>query len=130
MINNKIITVVAGLVVLVLITSGTIRSGGDDFKNLQVLPKNISVDSLDAIMDSYKKALGVKCGFCHVMRDKNGLEDYASDDNRHKNQARDMMRMTMDINKKYFPSDAKYIERVTCNTCHQGHSEPPENELH
>ena len=100
--------------------------GRDDFKNLQVLPKNISADSLNGIMDSYKKALGVNCGFCHVMKDKNGLEDYASDDNRHKNQARDMMRMTMDINKKYFPSGAKYIETVTCNTCHRGRSEPPE----
>ena len=126
MVNKKITMVVAGLATLVLITSATIRHGREDFKNLQVLPKNISVDSLNDIMEKYEHALGVKCGFCHVMKDKNNLEDYASDDNRHKNDVRDMMRMTMDINKKYFPSGIKYIETVTCNTCHQGHSEPPE----
>ena len=126
MVNKKITMVVAGLATLVLITSATIRHGREDFKNLQVLPKNISVDSLNDIMEKYEHALGVKCGFCHVMKDKNNFEDYASDDNRHKNDARDMMRMTTDINKKYFPSGIKYIETVTCNTCHQGHSEPPE----
>jgi len=125
---SKKMIVFFGLAVFMIIAMAAMKpvKGRDDFKNLQILPKNISVDSLNGIMDSYKKALGVNCGFCHVMKDKNGLEDYASDDNRHKNQARDMMRMTMDINKKYFPSGAKYIETVNCNTCHQGRSEPPE----
>ena len=126
MINNKIAITVSALAILVLITSATIRHGREDFKNLQVLPKNITIDSLNDIMESYQKALGVKCGFCHVMKDKNGLEDYASDDNRHKHQARDMMRMTMDINNKYFPSGDKYIETVNCNTCHKGRAEPQE----
>lgn len=129
MLISRKIFVLAGLSGFMIIAMAAMKpvKGKEDFKNLQVLPKNISVDSLNGIMDSYKKSLGVNCGFCHVMRDKNGLEDYASDDMRHKSQARDMMRMTMDINKKYFPSGAKYIETVTCNTCHQGHSEPPEN---
>ncbi len=116
MIISKKLTTIAGLAILVLITSATIRHGRDDFKNLQILPKNITVDSLNDIMDRYKKALGVGCGFCHVMRDKNDKEDYASDDNRHKKQAREMMLLTMDINKKYFPSGTKYIETVSCNT--------------
>ena len=124
MIVPKKIVVFAGLAVFMIIALAMIKPGKDDFKNLQVLPKNISVDSLNDIMDTYKKALGVGCGFCHVMKDKNGLEDYASDGVRHKNQAREMMRMTMDINKKYFPSQGKYVETVTCNTCHKGRSEP------
>ncbi len=124
---SKKIPVLAALAVFMFITLAAIKPGKDDFKNLQVLPKNISVDSLNDIMKSYEKALGVKCGFCHVMRDKNNQEDYASDDIRNKNTARDMMRMTLDINKKFFPSPSRYVERVTCNTCHQGHSEPPEN---
>lgn len=114
-----------GIIILfVVISSFAIKQPEDEFKNLKVLPKNISVDSLNGIMDSYKKALGVKCGFCHVMRDKNGLEDYASDSLPHKEAARDMMRMTMDVNKKYFPSGTKYVETVTCNTCHKGKQEP------
>lgn len=97
-------------------------------RNLKVLPQNISDDSLYAIMESYEKALGVKCGFCHVMKDKNGLEDYASDSLRHKEQCRDMMRMTLLINRAYFPTRAgrPYREKVSCNTCHRGKPEPEE----
>ena len=39
------------------------------FKNLQVLPKNITADSLDKIMDGFNVQLGVDCKYCHV-RDK------------------------------------------------------------
>ena len=123
--KSKKLIVLAGLTAFMVMAMAAMKRGKDDFKNLQVLPKNISVDSLNDIMNSYKHALGVNCGFCHVMKDKNGLEDYASDSIPHKNMARNMMRMTMDINKKYFPSPGmKYIETVTCNTCHKGRSEP------
>lgn len=95
-------------------------------RNLKVLPKDIADDSLYAIMQGYEKALGVTCRFCHVMKDKNGLEDYASDSLPHKEQCRDMMRMTQLINKTYFPTPANqtYKETVTCYTCHKGKAEP------
>jgi hypothetical protein len=128
MLLSKKVIVFICMSVFMVIAVAAIKPGQDDFKNLQVLPKNISADSLNGIMESYEHALGVKCGFCHVMKDKNNLEDYPSDSMPNKNICRRMMRMTMDINKKYFPSgDVKYIETVTCNTCHKGHAEPPGN---
>ena len=126
MVSLKKIFVLIGIAAFMIIAMATMKRGKDECKNLKVLPKNITADSLNGIMESYEHALGVKCGFCHVMRDKNGLEDYASDSMPHKESARSMMRMTMDINKKYFPSGEKYIETIDCNTCHRGQHEPPE----
>ena len=37
-------------------------------KNLKVLPQDISDQKLDSIMESYNKALGVNCAFCHKAR--------------------------------------------------------------
>jgi hypothetical protein len=45
------------------------QPANDKFKNLQVLPKNISEDSLDNIMDGFTRWLVVDCTYCHV-RDK------------------------------------------------------------
>ncbi len=95
-------------------------------RNLKVLPQNISEDSLYIIMDNFEDALGVKCGFCHVVnKDK---EDYASDSVAHKEVARDMLRMTIYLNKTYFasPKTGSITEAITCYTCHKG-KEIPEN---
>lgn len=98
-------------------------------ENLKVLPKNISHDSLISIMKVYSFSLGVKCNFCHTKSatEKDHL-DFASDDNKHKHIARDMMRMTAKINKKYFGSHDEAEEHTTlavsCFTCHRGHDEP------
>jgi cytochrome c553 len=93
------------------------------FKNLKVLNKNISHDELDSIMKNFKNSLGVKCSFCHAQRKDDPKKlDFASDDNKHKLISRDMMRMTMKINKKYFKSEKQ--DAITCYTCHNGHKEP------
>ncbi|MBL7703738.1 MAG: c-type cytochrome [Ferruginibacter sp.] len=99
-----------------------------EFKNLQVLPKNITPDSLDKLMDGYNRALGVDCKFCHV-KDKNSEAlIMEKDDKPEKEFTRNMMRMTMDINKKYFnfneEANAKQVEAVTCYTCHKGNPIP------
>lgn len=93
-------------------------------RNLKVLPQDISEDSLYNIMDNFEDALGVKCGFCHVV--KKDAEDYASDSIPHKEIARDMMRMTMFLNKTYFaaPNKTTGKETVTCYTCHKGKITP------
>lgn len=93
-------------------------------RNLKVLPLDISEDSLYLIMDNFEDALGVKCGFCHVV--KKDAEDYASDSVTHKETARDMMRMTMFLNKTYFPAPKKPTgkETITCYTCHKGKITP------
>src|SRR4249919_3137027 len=75
-----------------------------EYKNLQVLSKNISDNDMDFVMESFSTNLGVNCMFCHVHYEK-GLVysfDYASDSLRNKRIARDMLKMTMKLNKKYF----------------------------
>lgn len=100
-------------------------------RNLKVLPANISRDSLDAIMDEFKVALGVKCNFCHAPRANDPSKmDFSSDDKPEKEIARHMMQMTADINKQYFnfknSERADTIRAVTCNTCHHGDPHPEE----
>ena len=97
-------------------------------KNLKVLPKNISKEELDKVMDDFKVALGVRCGYCHApMKDNPKRMDFASDDKPEKETARDMMRMTAKINKKYFHDslkEGKTLNQIACITCHNGKSEP------
>ncbi|MEO6252670.1 MAG: c-type cytochrome [Ferruginibacter sp.] len=100
----------------------------ENFKNLQVLPKNISTDSLDKLMDGYNAMLGVDCKFCHVRDKKADTLMFDKDDRSEKEIARNMIRMTMDINKKYFQFNetvtAQQVQAVTCYTCHQGKPMP------
>jgi len=97
------------------------------WKNLKVLPQDISEDSLKAVMHFYTASLGVKCVFCHAMG-SNGHPDFASDDKPEKNIARYMMKMTKDINANYFNfkkvANADTIHTVTCYTCHNGNEHP------
>ena len=96
-------------------------------KNLKVLPKDISYEELDSIMDGFKAALGVKCGFCHAPSKDNPKKlDFASDEKKHKIIAREMMEMTAKINKKYFKEEQEKhgVAAVQCATCHRGKPEP------
>ncbi len=125
-ISGKIL-VTAGLMLFILIGIAAMKPvSHKPPRNLKVLPRDISDDSLYAIMGSYEKALGVNCSFCHVMKDKNGLEDYTSDSIPHKEVCRDMMRMTILINTKYFPPKklSQKTQTVTCYTCHKGKQIP------
>ncbi|MBN8686448.1 MAG: c-type cytochrome [Chitinophagales bacterium] len=101
-------------------------------RNLKVLPKDISDQKLDSIMETYNKALGVKCEFCHVKQKVYpGNIDYRSDAEPMKENAREMMRMTIEINKNhfYFNKDTppEYLNTITCMTCHRGEPFPPEH---
>ena len=82
-------------------------------ENLKVLPKKMSKKEVKTVMKDISKSLGVQCDFCH------DTDDF-SKDTKHKEVARNMMRMTTELNKKYF----KGKSRVTCMTCHQGNKEP------
>ena len=99
-----------------------------EFKNLQVLPKNITADSLDKIMDGFNASLKVDCKFCHVKDPKSDGLIFEKDDKSEKEIARNMMRMTMDINKNYFQFNenvnAAQVQAVTCYTCHKGQPIP------
>jgi len=95
------------------------------FKNLKVLSKKTTNDELEIVMKEFKTALGVKCGFCHAASKTDPKKmDFASDENKHKDVARNMMRMTMRVNKKYFKEKTDSIPGISCFTCHRGDKEP------
>ena len=100
------------------------------FKNLKVLPKHISMEDLDKVMEGFKTALGVKCNFCHAgSKDSSNHHLYfASDEKPEKNIARKMYKMAAKINKKFFSynksEDGKALPTVECMTCHHGHEHP------
>src|SRR5580704_16033879 len=125
-INNKL------KIMLVISTVGIIGSAlikpdpaKNNYTNLQVLPKDITPTALQRIMvEEFQDGLGVGCNFCHA-QEKGSLHlDYASDAKPEKEIARAMMRMTMDINKKYFAVDQPVIGdslmMISCNNCHHG----------
>ena len=112
------------LLIAVILCSLSLPQEPPKAKNLKVLPKNISHEELEGVMRNFKNALGVKCSFCHAQQKDNPQKlDFASDDNEHKAIARDMMKMTARINKKYFKNEHEAIT-VTCFTCHHGNEEP------
>lgn len=98
-------------------------------KNLQVLPKDISAKDLIQTMRGYTQALGVECSFCHADNPQTHRRDFASDANPHKNTARIMIRMVNEIDTKYLatadPDASPNEKKVSCGTCHRGHSHPP-----
>jgi hypothetical protein len=101
------------------------------YKNLKVLPKKTTKAEMDSVMKHFTVALGVKCNFCHVRTEDNKNWDFASDGNKHKLVARQMMKMTSKINKKYFDvtenKGAQTALMVSCYTCHNGKAEPAVN---
>src|SRR5689334_3993889 len=94
--------------IVIMILAGTVVAAvaalppKNEFKNLKVLPKNISSKKLSKIMiDDFEDGLGVSCGFCHIEEKNSHRLDYASDEKPEKQIARLMIQMTLKINKKY-----------------------------
>jgi len=122
--TRRSLMLIGALLVSVMLCSLSLPPQEQDRpKNLKVLPKDISHEELEAVMKGFKNALGVKCGFCHSpQKDDPKKLDFASDDNEHKATAREMMKMTKRINKKFF--NGRPALSVTCYTCHNGNKEP------
>ena len=119
------------------------------WKNLHILPQNISKDGLDSVMHHFTASLGVKCNYCHVRNNETNKMDFASDAKPEKLIARKMMLMSIDINKNHFNeieqemnSDGSnapttpinindsvqyMLKYVTCYTCHKGDPHPKNN---
>ena len=97
-------------------------------QNLKVLPKDISHDDLEKEMHFYNESLNVKCNYCHApSKERPGKLDFASDSNSHKEETREMMRMTSNINEKYFQikeNSPQHLNVVNCYTCHRGEEMP------
>jgi hypothetical protein len=127
---NKFV-IITWLTATVIITAAatTHTPNPPKYANLKVLPKDISSRELQCIMtDDFEDGLGVSCGFCHAnASDGHGL-DFASDAKPEKAITRTMMRMTLDLNKRWLQNkhpklgDAALV--VQCTTCHKGRAFP------
>lgn len=131
MLKNKKLAVLLCLAIVVIVSVAASSPPQDKppKRNLKVLPKDISHDDLDKVMDNFKAALGVKCDFCHAKRKDDPQKlDFASDEKPEKNITRDMMRMTGKINKKFFHYSAAKangaLPPISCVTCHNGKAHP------
>src|SRR5690606_12675640 len=132
--SKKIVmmAVIAGSVFLASTAFKPFQEVQDPERNLEILPKDISEDELMAVMESFQVALGMGCDDCHARaKDGSSKLDFKSDDHPNKEVSRDMMRMTAELNEKYFdvPGDFKdnYLFQeypVTCVSCHNGHEYP------
>lgn len=122
---RKTFTVIVSII-FIIAAFAAVEPAQHKFKNLKVLPKNISDEALDTIMDKFKAALGVKCGYCHERNDSTKKFDFASDAKPEKETARKMILMTRGINKKYFNFNKEKIvpQTITCITCHRGNPKP------
>jgi Photosynthetic reaction centre cytochrome C subunit len=102
----------------------------EPFTNLKVLPKNIGQEDMERIMYRFERDLGVTCVHCHAAgKDTVKLRmNFASDEKKEKRVAREMLKMTLKLNRKYF--NIKIDPRITakpaiwCGTCHQGFPYP------
>jgi hypothetical protein len=83
-----------------------------EFKNIKSF-KGQKAASIIPAMQFMSASLKVKCEYCHT-------QDFASDEKKEKNTAREMIAMQKDINDRNF--DGR--NQVTCATCHAGHTHP------
>ena len=113
-----------------------------EWKNLRILPQDISKDGLDSVMHHFTASLGVRCNYCHAGNPAEHRMDFASDEKPEKQIARKMMLMSIDINKNHFQQIAAMMDTaktagstdtvavsymlkyVTCYTCHHGEAHP------
>ncbi len=99
---KKSFLVISTCILIVILFQAFSVTREPEFKNLQILPKDISEHALDSVMHHFSQSLGVKCNFCHVRNEDAKKMDFAADDKPEKNIARKMMQMAIDINKNYF----------------------------
>ncbi|MEO7524713.1 MAG: c-type cytochrome [Ferruginibacter sp.] len=133
MAHKKPLLFITLISIAICISAGSMGPRGN-YKNLKVLPADISEKKLDSIMSSYCKALNVDCGFCHVKSkgtfDFNPTKDELdfAEDGKMKEEARKMIHLMIDINKGYFYYDKdirpEYLNAVSCITCHRGNPLP------
>lgn len=133
MLFRKKYVVILVLASAITVSVAALPPASNDYKNLKVLPKNISSKDLSKIMiDDFEDGLGVSCTFCHAPGKDSLKLDYASDAKPEKLIARRMIKMTMDINRKYFglkhplPGDSLLV--INCISCHSGQPRPGEME--
>jgi hypothetical protein len=132
-VSKKAIGIVV-VIAIMLAAQTSARFKKDDkgvtHENLRVIPRNISDDQLIAVMREINTSLGVKCSYCHkeiprkITPEGYPAHDFASDDKLQKRIARKMMLMTRGINEKLDHLGHGEFERISCITCHRGHTQP------
>lgn len=90
-------------------TQTQVETAGQKFKNIKIL-NEMPAEQLGKVMNQMSASLGVNCSFCHVEN------DFAKEGNEHKDITREMLKMTFELNKRYFEGKTE----ITCNTCHNG----------
>ncbi len=89
------------------------KTAAEVYKNIQVL-KDTPAEQIMPMMDIMSASLGVKCSFCHVQ------DQWEKDDKEEKKTARQMVTMTLALNKQNFNGRLE----VSCATCHNGRPHP------
>ena len=120
------------LLVFCIVSSASGADNSEETKNTHFF-NTLSRFQLQRTMNFMRGSLGVHCDFCHVRNEDKKEFDFASDDKPEKDIAREMMRMTTEINTKYFnfenSSRSDTITVVKCATCHRGDPHPDEFEM-
>lgn len=124
--NMKIIVAIL-LIVIPTVAKDSKVSSKHSNSTLQLLG-HLSKRELKKTMKFYSKALGQKCSFCHVKDKSIDLNDSIKDPKvrkrlKHKEIAREMIRMTQEINSKYLNwnhSGGRKADQVNCMLCHRG----------
>jgi hypothetical protein len=112
--------VLAAAVAAVAYTTPSARGQAAEVKTAEQVYKNIialkgtPADQLGASMQFISASLGVDCEFCHVQG------KFEADDKGPKKTAREMIAMTLGINKDSFRGRLQ----VTCFSCHRGSTNP------
>jgi len=106
------------LYILALITSAGLVAGvasaqESRLKNIKVLTGMSDAD-IQRQMQTWSKALGTNCVYCHQQG------DFASDENPKKEIARKMAAMVKAMNTDFFAGEAK----INCVLCHRGATVP------
>jgi hypothetical protein len=127
--SASILIVLTGSLAWAQAPGGGQRAGGPPpMKNLQVLPKDTPQPQVVAMMRVFNAALGVNCDHCHVWtKPGDPSNDMAADSKATKAVAREMMRMTSDVNTRLaaaIKKSADQLTRVECWTCHRGAAIP------
>ena len=128
-INRKMIVTLGLSSIVTFVALTSMAPDQEGFKNLKVLPKNISHEQLGKTMHEWAGSLGVHCDFCHAPNAEGKGLDFASDAKPEKEMARNMFKMMNKINQKYFEAKKDSLGMmmktgVNCYTCHRGDSHP------
>lgn len=124
------LTLFPALLTFAPLSAGVAQAGKfppDSLVNVKVIPKTTSPTQVIGQMRNFSAGLGVRCVFCHVGED-GPLDriDFVSDQKRTKLIAREMMRLTAEVNRRLdsLPQRATPALAVNCATCHRGISRP------